>query len=229
MLQDVKAARAGDLQVPKVVVSSNGLVVARYHHDAKFRAMIEQADIIDVDGMPLVIATRLFCKTPLRERVATTDFILDACEAAAEHGLRFYFLGARPGHAIKSAESLTKMYPGLQMVGARDGYFSLAEEADICAEIVRLKADVLWLGLGSPKQEDFALRNRDRLAGLAWVRTCGGLFDFYANHVARAPRWLQGAGGEWLFRVLQEPRRLGLRYFLTNPAALYHLITKTSD
>jgi exopolysaccharide biosynthesis WecB/TagA/CpsF family protein len=229
LVDDVHAARAGSLALPKLVFASNGMVVARYHTDRHFREMIDQADILDVDGMPLVFATKLLCKHPLKERVATTDFIRDASAVAAREGVRFYFLGARPGHAQASAENLMRMYPGLQFAGTRHGYFTEEDEEALCREIVESGADILWLGLGSPKQEAFALRNRERLAGLAWIRTCGGLFDFYSNFVPRAPLWLQKAGGEWLYRVWQEPKRLGLRYLLTNPAAMYHLLTKTHD
>jgi exopolysaccharide biosynthesis WecB/TagA/CpsF family protein len=229
MLRDTREARSGALVQPRIVVSSNGMVVAEYHRDPKFRDLIQRADIVDVDGMPLVFATKLLCKVPLRERVATTDFVKDACAAAAREGTRFYFLGAMPGYAAESAANLTRAFPGLQMAGTRHGYFSADEEAQICADIVAAGTDILWLGLGSPLQEQFAFRNRHRLAGLAWIRTCGGLFDFYSERVPRAPRWVQDIGLEWLFRVSQEPRRLGMRYILTNPAALYYLLTQTHD
>lgn len=229
MVNDVRMARAGMLKLPRFVTSANGHVVASYHGDPSFRALIDQADIVDVDGMPLVFATRLFSSKPLRERVATTDFINDASARAAQEGIRFFFLGARPGVAEEAADRLRKAYPGLQVVGTRHGYFEPQEEAAICEQIVAAGTDILWLGLGSPRQESFAVRNRERLAGLAWVRTCGGLFDFCAMRVPRAPRWVQRIGFEWLFRVAQEPARLGGRYFRTNPVALYHLLTKTRD
>lgn len=208
-------------------MASNGFVISKYHQDAGFRDLIKQANIIDVDGMPLVMATRLFCREPLRERVATTDFVLDACAMAAQHGIRFYFLGAQPGVARKAADRLKERYPGLQIVGVRDGYFAAEEEDAICADIRASGADILWLGMGSPLQERFAVRNREKLSGLAWVRTCGGLFDFYSGRVPRAPQWLQRLGLEWLYRVWQEPARLGTRYMMTNPLAIYHLLTKT--
>lgn len=229
MVADALAARAGALKLPKIVVASNGYVIAKYHREPDFRALIDQADIVDVDGMPSVFATRLFCREPLRERVATTDFILDACEVAAREGIRFYLLGSMPGVADAAAGNLQKAYPGLQIAGTRNGYFTADEEEAICRDILESKADMLWLGLGSPLQERFAIRNRHRLGGLGWIRTCGGLFDFYSGRVPRAPQWMQKAGFEWLFRVMQEPRRLAGRYMLTNSSALYHLLTKTHD
>lgn len=229
MVLDATQARAGGIVVPKLVFASNGFVLAKYHQEPEFRELFSQADIVDVDGMPLVMATWLFCKRPLRERVATTDFILDASAKAAEKGVRFFFLGGRQGVAEAAAINLRSAYPALQIVGTRHGYFSPEEEDAVCREIVASGADILWLGLGSPYQESFAIRNRHKLAGLAWVRTCGGLFDFYSGRIPRAPKWMQNAGVEWLYRVWQEPLRLGLRYLITNPKAVYHLVTKTHD
>lgn len=214
---------------PKLVFSSNGSVIARYHLDAEFQALVKQAHIIDADGMPLVIASRMFCQRPLVERVATTDFIHDASEAAAGKGIKFYFLGGQPGVAEIAADSLREKYEGLQIVGTRSGYFTADEEADICAEIQDKGTDVLWLGLGSPIQEQFAVRNSERLSRVAWIKTCGGLFDHFVGHTTRAPQWMQKAGLEWLSRTLQEPRRLAPRYFWSNPVATYFLLTQTYD
>jgi N-acetylglucosaminyldiphosphoundecaprenol N-acetyl-beta-D-mannosaminyltransferase len=229
MVRDCRAAADGSLLTPRVAISSNGSVIARFHHDRTFRALIEQIEIVDADGAPLVFASRLFCRKPLPERVATTDFIHDCCDEAATHGLRFYFLGGRPGVAERAAERLRMRHPGLEIVGARHGYFRPGEEPDLCREIREAGTDVLWLGLGSPRQERFAIENRDRLSGLGWIRTCGGLFDHMAGDVRRAPLWMQKIGLEWAYRMLQEPRRLTVRYLLTNPPAAYHLFTKTGE
>lgn len=227
MVEDARRARQGELRVPRMVVSSNGSVIAAFHRDAHFRSMVLQADLVDVDGMPLVLATRLLSRRPLRERVATTDFVLDACAAAAREGLRFFFLGARPGVAEAAAENLRCLFPGLQIVGIHHGYIGQEDEAALCEQIKAAKTDVLWVGMGSPRQEEFVIANRHRLGGVAWLRTCGGLFDHYSGNVRRAPLWMQRIGLEWLHRAIQEPARLGSRYLTTNPSALYHLITKT--
>lgn len=229
MLEDVAAARAGDLPLPKFVTSANGSVVAEYHANADLRQAMDTADIIDADGMPLVFASRLFCRTPLRQRTATTDFLIDASLAAAQHGIRFYFLGAKRGVAARAAENLRSRFPGLQIVGVRHGYFQDAEIPVICEAVRRSGADVLWVGTGTPYQEQFAVKAREHLAGLAWIRTCGGLFDHYGGGVSRAPQWMQSLGLEWLYRAAREPVRLGWRYLVTNPRAIYHLLTKTKD
>jgi len=229
MLADVHAARAGTLPFPRFVTSANGSVVAIYHSDPALRSAIDRADIVDADGMPLVFASRLFCRDPLVERTATTDFVLDASRMAAKEGIRFYFLGARQGVAARAAENMRSRYPDLQVVGVRHGYFSDGDIPAICEAVRRSGADVLWVGTGTPRQEHFAVKAREHLAGVAWVRTCGGLFDYYGGGVSRAPDWMQATGLEWLYRAAREPLRLGVRYLVTNPRAAYHLATKTHD
>ncbi len=190
---------------------------------------MDQADIVDADGMSIVFASWLFNKKPLAERVATTDFVLDASRMAEAHGIRFFFLGAVEGVAQAAATNLQKLCQNLQIVGIRNGYFTEAQEAEICDEINRSGADVLWVGMGSPIQEGFAVRNRERLKNLTWIRTCGGLFDHWSGKFRRAPVWMQRAGLEWVWRAAQEPRRLGKRYLQTNHIAIFHLLTKTND
>lgn len=230
MVRDCAAARAGRLARPRVVIASNGSVIARYHSDSQFRANMDAADLVDADGMPLVLASRVLCRrTPLVERVATTDFIHDAAAAAVPAGIRFYFLGGKASVAENASRNLRERHPGLRVVGSRHGYFSASEEDQVCAEVLASRADVLWLGVGSPHQEELAIRMRDKLPGVAWIRTCGGLFDHVSESVPRARGWMQSAGLEWLHRMMMEPRRLAWRYLTTNPVASYHLLTKTTD
>lgn len=230
MVFDCRAARGRRLKRPRVLIASNGSVIARYHSDPRFRTDVEGADVVDPDGMPLVLASRLLCRRmPLVERIATTDFIHDASAAAAEAGVRFYFLGGKAGVAEAAARKLVEKYPGLQIVGTRHGYFSPENEDEICADILARNTDVLWIGMGSPFQEALAIRFREKLPGVAWIRACGGLFDHVSEAVPRARQWMQAMGLEWLHRMALEPRRLAWRYVTTNPVAVFHLLTKTSD
>lgn len=229
MVRDVDLARGGNLAQPRIATSANGSVVARYHMDAAFRDMIDACDLIDGDGMPLVLASRWLTKTPLPERIATTDWLLDAARIAADRGIRFYFLGARPGVAMRAAEHLTSRFPDLRIAGTHHGYFSDADIPRLCETIRAAHTDVLWVGLGSPRQEAFALAARPMLSGVGWIRTCGGLFDHFGGGVSRAPEWMQAWGLEWMYRAAREPIRLGLRYLLTNPVALYYLLTQTGE
>lgn len=229
MVHDCKLSDETQPKLPRLVFSSNGFVIAEFHRQRAFRDLLLGGDIIDADGMPLVMASRIFCKNPLEERVATTDFIGDAAQAAVKNGLKFYFLGGKPDVARLAAENLQRLYPGLQVVGYRDGYFRKDEEAAVCDEIRRVGTDVLWVGLGSPLQEAFAVNNKLRLQGVSWIRTCGGLFDHCTGATKRAPVLVQNIGFEWLWRLAQEPRRLAWRYIVSNPQAIMHLATKTYD
>ncbi|PZU45585.1 MAG: glycosyltransferase [Sphingomonas sp.] len=172
MIRDVESCRSGQLAYPRIVTSSNGYVVAKYNLRPDFKRIVDRADIVDADGMPIVFASRLLCKNEIPERVATTDFVLTAAEAAVAHGTRFYFLGGKPGVAEEAASNLRALFPALQIVGIRNGYFSADEVDTICKDIREAGTDVLWVGMGSPRQEEFAVANMRKLSGVAWVRTC---------------------------------------------------------
>jgi N-acetylglucosaminyldiphosphoundecaprenol N-acetyl-beta-D-mannosaminyltransferase len=227
MLADCLAARAAEHARPKLVFAVNGHVIALAARDDGFRRTFERADIIHADGQAAVFASRLLTRTPIPERSATTDFIHDAARAAAEHGLRFFLLGATEEANEKAARILAETYPGLRIVGRRHGYFSPLEEEEICDEINLTRPDVIWVGLSVPLEYEFAVRNRDRLRG-GWLVTCGGCFRYITGDYARAPRWMQIAGLEWLHRLLRDPKRLFWRYASTNPLALFLLLTRTS-
>jgi exopolysaccharide biosynthesis WecB/TagA/CpsF family protein len=228
MVRDCLFARRDKHSSPKLVFSSNGNCVARAALDEDFRALLEGADILHADGLPIVAAARLLTRTPIPERCATTDFIHDAADAAIETGLRFFLLGATEEVNKAAAEALLRDHPGLQIVGRRHGYFSPDEEVEICAEINRTGADVVWVGLGVPFEQEFAARNKDALRA-GWIVTCGGCFNFACGDYVRAPQWMQAAGLEWLHRVWREPRRLFWRYAITNPVALMILLLRTAD
>ncbi len=225
MVGDALAAR--DLpRTPRLVFAANGHAIAMAATDAKFRALFDSADIIHADGQPAVFASRLLTDAPIPERSATTDFLHDAAAAAVENGLSFFLLGATEDVNARCAALLLAQYPELKIAGRRNGYFAPGEEEALCDEISRLKPDVLWVGLGVPLEYEFALRNRARL-GVGWIVTCGGCFNFASGDYARAPDWMQRTGLEWLHRLWREPRRLFWRYAVTNPLALFLLLTRT--
>ncbi len=227
MLQDCLDARDNPQRHPKLVFASNGHAIALAAQDEAFRFTFEQADIIHADGQAAVFASRMTA-TPIPERSATTDFIHDAAKIAAHHGLRFFLLGATEEANAQAARILAETYPGLQIVGRRHGYFSRDEEEEICDEINLTLPDVVWVGLSVPVEYEFAVRNKTRLSA-GWLVTCGGCYNFITGAYARAPRWMQAAGLEWLFRLILEPKRLFWRYAVTNPLAIFLLLTRTSS
>lgn len=226
MLQDCLEARKAP-RSPKLVFASNGHAIALAAQDEDFRRTFEQADIIHADGQAAVFASRL-TRTPIPERSATTDFIHDAAKVGAVHGLRFFLLGATEEANAQAARILEQTYPGLKIVGRRHGYFSRDEEEDICDEINLTRPDVVWVGLSVPLEYEFAVRNKARLQA-GWLVTCGGCYNFITGAYQRAPRWMQVVGLEWLFRLIKEPKRLFWRYAVTNPLAIFLLLTRTSS
>lgn len=216
-------------ELPKLFFSANGQVVSVAARNAEYKKLLTQADGIDADGMSLVYASRWVTRTRVPERVPTTDFFHDAAKAAAKHGLSFYFLGGTEQANEHACGVIKRMYRSLRIAGRRNGVFRPEEEEKIVSEINATKPDVLWVGMGVVHQERFAVRNRERFRGITWIKTCGGLLDYFNPHIRRAPLWMQNAGLEWLFRTIQEPRRLFWRYFVTNGHAIWLLLKDSGD
>ena len=226
MVKDCLAVREDSRRRPKLVFASNGHVVSLAASDAEFRRLNEFADMIHADGQPVVLASKL-TGVPIPERSATTDFFHDAAIAARESGLTFYMLGATEDVNAGCAAKMQEMYPGLKIAGRRNGYFSRDEEAAICDEINASGADVVWVGLGVPLEHSFCVRNKHLLRA-GWIVTAGGCFNYVTGDYARAPGWMQRTSLEWLHRLWHEPRRLFWRYAITNPHALFLLLTRTA-
>jgi N-acetylglucosaminyldiphosphoundecaprenol N-acetyl-beta-D-mannosaminyltransferase len=227
LMVDVAMARRGVPGPTLVFTSANGQVLSMCEADDDIRALFLACDLINADGMPLVFASQLLSEPKLPERVATTDLVYEVAKIAQGCGTSFYLLGATTAVIEQAARHLQELYPRLNIVGCRSGYFRPEEEADTIAAINDARPDILWLGLGAPAEQRFAIRNRGRLRGVGLVKTSGGLFDFLSGKNGRAPDWMQTAGLEWAYRIYQEPKRLVGRYIRTNPHALFLLLTKT--
>lgn len=209
---------------PFYFTSANGEVLARVHSDRAVADLFREADQILADGQPLVFASRWLCRQTLPERVATTDLFHDVARLAEREGVSFYLLGSTDAESGKAVATIRQRYPALSIAGHCHGYLTgLALEAKI-DEINALAPDILWLGLGVPREQVFMRDFAERLTNVGVVKTSGGLFDHLAEKVPRAPLWIQHAGFEWFWRMLLEPRRLFWRYLTTNPRALYALL-----
>jgi len=217
--------RRGRHLPPRLVFSSNGQGIALAGDDERFADALDLADLVHADGMSVVLASKFVGDCPLPERVPTTDFFHDAAKAGQTRRLRFFMLGGREEINKKAFDVISKKYPNIDWVGRHHGFFNTDDEKKICADIVAAKTDVLWLALGRPHQEYFAIRNREHLAGVGWIKTCGGLFDFIAGVNKRAPSWMQQICMEWFWRMMQEPQRLMWRYTKTNVQAVWRLLT----
>jgi N-acetylglucosaminyldiphosphoundecaprenol N-acetyl-beta-D-mannosaminyltransferase len=177
------------------------------------------ADFTVPDGQPLVWALKLLGH-PVRDRVYGPDLMDRACARAARTGRRFYLYGGRnQGALAQLARILRLRHPGLQIVGGYVPPFrelTADEEQAVVADIRRSGADVVWVGIGVPKQEKWMARMTARLPRQVLVGV-GAAFDIHGGQVPQAPGWMQRLGLEWLFRLAQEPRRLWRRYLRYNP------------
>jgi exopolysaccharide biosynthesis WecB/TagA/CpsF family protein len=210
---------------PKLVFSSNGQGIALAAVDSRFMNVMDLADIIHADGQSVVSVSKLFKNRELPERIATTDFFHDAAKAAQRANISFFMLGATEEDNKKAIENIRLLYPKLRIAGSHNGYFR-GKDQDVIDAINSSGADVLWVALGKPYQEYWSAKYRDSI-DVAWIKTCGGLYDFLSEKSSRAPMWMQKSGLEWLYRLLQDPRRLAIRYLTTNPQALLLLLFKS--
>jgi N-acetylglucosaminyldiphosphoundecaprenol N-acetyl-beta-D-mannosaminyltransferase len=187
--------------------------------DPELRAAVRGADFTVPDGQPLVWALNALGHR-LSDRVYGPDLMERACERAARTGQRFYLYGGRnQGALVELARMLRLRHPNLQIAGGYAPPFrelTAAEEAAAVADIERCRPDVVWVGIGVPKQEKWMARMRDRLTVPVLIGV-GAAFDFHAGLIPQAPGWMQRLGLEWAFRLAQEPRRLWRRYLRYNP------------
>ncbi len=144
-------------------------------------------------------------------------------QRAARQGWRVFLLGAREQVVAGVKRCYEQKYPGLSVVGYRNGYWSPEEEAGVVPQISDARADLLFVALGSPKKEQFLGRYQEAMR-VPFAMGVGGTFDVAVGLVKRAPRWMQQAGLEWFYRFLQEPRRMFKRYFIDDVAFLWLLV-----
>ena len=191
--------------------------VATAQSDPILRAALNGAGLAATDGRPLVWWSRMAGFSGA-DQVCGYDFMEALCAASISKGYRHYFYGGKPEVVEKLARELTRLHPGLIVAGYRSPPFRplSAEEDDAeIAAINEARPDFVWVGLGMPKQEKWMAAHVGRVNATALLGV-GAAFDFYAGSLPRAPRWMQRAGLEWLFRLACEPRRLAHRYFVYN-------------
>jgi N-acetylglucosaminyldiphosphoundecaprenol N-acetyl-beta-D-mannosaminyltransferase len=197
-----------------VVVNVDKIVKAQ--KDEALRMIINDCALINVDGMPVVWASRLL-GTPLKERVAGVDLFESLMARAANNSWRVYLLGARREVVEGVRRIYEQRYPALLVVGARDGYWKAEDEAAVADAIGEARPDLLFVAISSPKKEQFLSRYQEAMK-VPFAMGVGGTFDVAVGKVSRAPVWMQRSGLEWFYRFLQEPRRMFKRYFIDDMA-----------
>jgi len=201
--------------------------VSEAQRDPAFRQVLNGSWLTTPDGMPLVwLAHRLGHRAVTR--VYGPDLLLAVCDAGRAAGLRHYFFGGAPGVADELARRLGARFPGLVVAGAESPPFrplTAGEFAAFQARITAAQADVVWVGLGTPKQDRFMAESWPHLDAGVMIGV-GAAFDFHSGRLRQAPRWMQRSGLEWLFRLCQEPRRLAVRYLIYNPLFVVRVLAQ---
>lgn len=182
--------------------------------NSRLKSIVNNCGIINADGASVVMASRFLGK-PLPERVAGIDLMQDLVALSADKGYTVYFLGAKQEVVEKTARTLQKKYPSLKIVGIHNGYFTEKEWPEIVEKLKKCNPNLVFVGITSPLKE--YLVDYLQKQGIDSVfMGVGGSFDVISGIIPRAPLWMQKMNLEWLFRVIQEPKRLFKRYFVGN-------------
>lgn len=203
-----------------VCMTVNSIMSAR--GDQWLRSLYNKASLALPDGLPIIWASRILGE-PVPGRAAGPDLLLATSAMAARRGYTCYFMGGGTGIAGRLADALRRRYPGLRVVGAYSPSYHEEFPPEVSARIVRrinaVNPDILWVGLGAPKQDRWIADNLERLSVRVAIGV-GAAFEMYGGTAGRAPLWMQRTGLEWFFRFLREPRRLFRRYFIEGPPFL---------
>lgn len=215
MDQTVAAARAMVRSgVPHHHVGINAALLVESERHPELRRVIEDADLVNADGMSAVWVARLLGRR-LPERVAGIDLFQRLVEAAHRDGSSVYFLGATDEVVERVAGVFRERHRGLRIAGYHNGYWD--DDDEVVGAVRAARPDYLFLAIPSPRKELWLNRHLLEL-GVPFMMGVGGSFDVVAGKVSRAPRWVQGAGFEWAWRLGQEPRRMWRRYLFSNTA-----------
>lgn len=187
------------------IYTPNAEIMMAAQRDPGLKNILRQSDMVVADGAGVVLASRLL-KRNLPEKVSGIDLVKNTFTMERKGKTRYFLFGSKPGTAEEAGKNLLNMYPGIEIAGCRNGYFSEGEEPDIINEINSSGADILLVALGAPKQEKWIHEHRKKLK----VRVCigvGGSLDVFAGTAELAPEFLRKNGLEWLYRLYKEPKR----------------------
>jgi N-acetylglucosaminyldiphosphoundecaprenol N-acetyl-beta-D-mannosaminyltransferase len=207
---------------PHYAAVVNAAKIVAANKDAVLKRTLLEADLVTADGMSIVWASRVLGQR-LKQRVTGIDLFERLVERAAAQGWSVYFLGSREESVSRMAEEFMTSHPTLRIAGWRNGYFDASQSESVAEAIRASKADLLFVAMGSPTQELWIASSLVR-AGARFAMGVGGSFDHVSGFARRAPRWMQRAGLEWLYRLVREPRRLWRRYLVGNSAFIWLVV-----
>lgn len=198
------------------VITPNVDQIVRLEKDSYFRKICEKAELLLVDGHPLMWIAKWY-KTPFKEKICGSDLVPHLCELASKKEYKIFLLGAAEGVAKKASDNLEKQYPGVKIVGYYSPPFGFendnAEIDKINSMLLQSKADLLFVGMGVPKQDIFIYENMNKYR-IPVSFSIGATIDFIAGVQKRAPRWMCDHGMEWFYRLVYSPKRMFKRYII---------------
>ncbi len=192
------------------------------YSDLEYKKILQSAKFVLGDGSGVRYASKIV-KTPIIDNVNGTDLLPMICDYAQKAKRKIFLLGAKPNIAEKMKENLLKIYPNLEIVGTHHGYFDWEKQSnEIVNKINDSDAEILLVAFGAPFQEKWINEYYPKINCNIQMGV-GGLFDFFSGTIKRAPKWMRLLGIEWIFRLVQEPKRMWRRYILGNPIFIYRL------
>lgn len=197
------------------IITPNVDQIVRMESDQYFKEICDNSELSLTDGAPLMWIAKKY-KTPIKEKICGSDLVPELCKLAAKKGYKVFLLGAAEGVAAKAAHKLIRMYPNLQVdtYSPPYGFEKSIDELDKINKILLdSKADMLFVGMGVPKQDIFIYENMNKYK-IPMSFSIGGTIDFIAGEQKRAPKWVNRIGMEWLYRFFTNPRRMFKRYFV---------------
>ena len=211
-ISEVEKIIARGVPTQHVVINANK--VNLMNEDPELKRIVNECPLINADGISILWAAKVL-GLPIKERVTGIDLFLNLVKVASEKGYKIYLFGAKEEVVRKVKKVFEEEYPTLQIVGYRNGYFTEEDEPEIVKNMAESGADMMFVAVSSPKKEYWINKYIDQL-NIPFVMGVGGSFDVVAGVTERAPKWVQIRGFEWLYRLVQEPRRMWRRYVIGN-------------
>lgn len=198
------------------VITPNVDQIVRMERDPYFKEICDNAELLLVDGTPILWISRWYGR-PIKEKICGSDLVPALCKVASRKGYSVFLLGAAEGVAAKAAENLQKEYPGLKVAGTYSPPFGFEKDMDEIKRMNKMlldsKADLLFVGMGVPKQDIFIYENMHKYQ-IPMSFSIGAAIDFEAGAQSRAPKWINRIGMEWLYRLISDPKRMFKRYII---------------
>ena len=206
-------------KTPLHLMGVNADKINEVARNERMRAIVNSCGVINADGASVVLAAKMLGK-PLPERVAGIDLMQQLIALSEKKAYRVYLLGAKQEVVEKTAQVLQEKFPAMQLAGFRNGYFREDEWSCVSAQVRAAQPDIVFVGITSPMKE-YLIEFMQNDGHDAVFMGVGGSFDVLSGNIARAPQWMQKANLEWLFRMLQEPKRLFKRYLIGNSRFIF--------